>query len=98
MTVERDEAVTRVTRRLSRRGQARFSDLLRAAQRAARVREDALFDVGLAWTGMRRGALELGSRLARARAIPAAEDVFSNKGITRPIHGFARIWQAASAR
>jgi len=76
MVAERDAAIARVTARLSRRRQARFAVRLRTAQRAARVREDALFDVGLAWTPMRRCALELGARLARGGVIEAAEDVF----------------------
>jgi phosphohistidine swiveling domain-containing protein len=49
---------------------------LAAAQEAARVREDALFDLGLAWEPLRCYALELGRRLAGAGVLPEAEQVF----------------------
>jgi pyruvate,water dikinase len=53
-----------------------FDRSLAAAQEAARVREDALFDLGLAWEPLRRYALELGQRLAEAGVLTGAEQVF----------------------
>ena len=56
--------------------QTDFARLLRRAQLAAPIREDALADVGLAWPVLRRLLLELGRRLVAAGAVPNAEDVF----------------------
>jgi hypothetical protein len=53
-----------------------FDRSLAAGQEAARVREDALFDLGLAWEPLRRYALELGRRLAGAGVLAEAEQVF----------------------
>jgi rifampicin phosphotransferase len=50
--------------------------LLRWAQDAAPVREDALADTGLAWPVMRRLLLELGRRLFEAGAVEKPADVF----------------------
>jgi pyruvate,water dikinase len=50
--------------------------LLRWAQDAAPVREDALADTGLAWPVMRRMLLELGRRLFEAGAVEKPADVF----------------------
>jgi phosphohistidine swiveling domain-containing protein len=52
-----------------------FDRSLAAAQEAARVREDALFDLGLAWEPLRRYAFELGRRLAGAGVLAEAEQV-----------------------
>lgn len=76
MTAEREAAVARVLGRLSARQAQTFTRLLSTAQNAARLREDALFDVGLAWTPMHRCALELGRRLAQARVLAQDSDIF----------------------
>ena len=53
-----------------------FDRLLRWAQDAAPVREDALADMGLAWPPMRRMLHELGRRLTHAGAVAEPGDVF----------------------
>ncbi|WP_028265309.1 PEP/pyruvate-binding domain-containing protein [Arthrobacter sp. MA-N2] len=72
----RKEQTDRVTTRLGRRRKAVFLRLLRWAQNAAPVREDALSDVGLAWPLIRRMLLELGPRLVHSGVIAAPADVF----------------------
>ena len=76
MAARREEAVALALSRLSERKRRKFLDLLETAQHAARTREDALFDVGLAWTQMHRCAFELGNRLMQANVITQAKDVF----------------------
>jgi phosphohistidine swiveling domain-containing protein len=76
LAAERDQAAATVLARLAPRDQRTFRRLLDEAQSAARTREDALFDVGLGWTGMHRCALELGRRAAQAGALREAQDVF----------------------
>jgi rifampicin phosphotransferase len=76
MTAEREQATSVILKRLSRRERAKFTRLFETAQHAARTREDALFEVGLAWTQMHRCALELGRRLTRGGVIDRAADVF----------------------
>ena len=76
MEAERQEAIVEAEKRLSARLNQEFHQLLETAQQAACTREDALFDVGLAWTPMRRIAVELGRRLAEKGVIATAEDVF----------------------
>ncbi len=76
MMVERERAIEIVLGRLSARDQGKFKQLLATAQNAACIRENALFDVGLAWTQMHRCALELGNRLVQANVIVQPEDVF----------------------
>jgi pyruvate,water dikinase len=76
MAVEREAAVEMALNRLSKRDQQKFKRLLEIAQNASRTREDALFDVGLAWTQMHRCALELGRRLAQTGVIAHPGDVF----------------------
>lgn len=76
MTAEREQAIALALGRLSARDARKFTHLLETAQHAARTREDALFDVGLAWTQMHRCALELGSRLAQLGVFAQADDVF----------------------
>lgn len=76
-SVERRERATAAVRaRLGRPRRVVFDRLLRWAQRAAPIREDALGDIGLAWPLMRRLLLELGGRLAAMGAIGRSEDVF----------------------
>jgi rifampicin phosphotransferase len=76
MAAEREQAVAAVLGRLAVHDQQKFQRLLATAQQAAAVRENALFEVGLAWTPMHRCALELGHRLAQANVIALAGDVF----------------------
>ena len=76
MTDEREQALGVLFARLSARDRQKFTQLLDVAQKAARTREDALFDVGLAWTPMYRCALELGRRLTGAGVIAGESDVF----------------------
>ena len=76
MEEERNQAIQISLSRLSARDQERFRNLLAEAQGAARVRENALFDVGLAWTEMHRCALDLGQRLVQASIITNADDIF----------------------
>jgi rifampicin phosphotransferase len=76
MTAERERATGAILNRLTQRERANFTRLLETAQHAARTREDALFEVGLAWTQMHRCALELGRRLTRGGMIFEAADVF----------------------
>jgi pyruvate,water dikinase len=77
MAAEREQAVVTVMDRLSLPDRQKFMGLLATAQNAAQLREDSLFDVGLAWTQMHRCALELGRRLKQAGVISKAGDVFS---------------------
>jgi phosphohistidine swiveling domain-containing protein len=72
----REEATAAVLARLDPVRRAGFVRLLRWAQSAAPVREDALADVGLAWPQLRRMLREIGSRLAAAGRIERADDVF----------------------
>jgi rifampicin phosphotransferase len=76
MTAQGEQAAAFALSRLSERQQKKFNDLLRTARQAARIREDALFDVGLAWTQMHRCALELGNHLVRTSVITQEKDVF----------------------
>lgn len=76
-SAERREDQTRAIReRLGPARRAAFVRLLRWAQRAAPVREDALADVGLAWPLMRRMLLDLGQRLVGSGIIAEPADVF----------------------
>jgi phosphohistidine swiveling domain-containing protein len=72
----REEQSRLVSARLGPRRRAVFRRLLRWAQKAAPVREDALADVGLAWPLMRRMLLELGDRLTASGVIGAPPDIF----------------------
>ncbi|MBD1542476.1 phosphoenolpyruvate synthase [Arthrobacter sp. IA7] len=72
----REEQCRLISARLGPRRRAVFRKLLRWAQKAAPVREDALADVGLAWPLMRRMLLELGERLTASGVIAAPSDIF----------------------
>jgi pyruvate,water dikinase len=73
----REDHTNRIAARLGRtRRAAAFFRLLRWAQNAAPIREDALADVGLAWPLIRRMLLELGQRLVDAAVIAEPADVF----------------------
>lgn len=72
----RDELARVMLARLEPRRRAWFGRLLRWAQGAAPIREDALADLGLAWPPMRRMLLELGRRLVASGVITEPADVF----------------------
>jgi rifampicin phosphotransferase len=72
----RDRHSAAVAARLDPARRAVFTRLLRWAQSAAPVREDALADVGLAWPRMRQMLAELGRRRVADGTIGVAEDVF----------------------
>jgi len=76
MAQERAEALAHIEGRLGAGKLRRFRALLSEAQRAAKMREDALFEVGLAWTPLYRALLALGTRLVSADALAGATDVF----------------------
>jgi rifampicin phosphotransferase len=76
MQAECEQATTLALSRISPRNQQKFTRLLSTAQHAARTREDALFEVGLAWTPMYRCALELGRRLKQAGVLDQPGDIF----------------------
>ena len=76
MVRRREEATKAVLERLDPARGRLIGRLLRWAQDAAPVREDALADVGLAWPVMRRMLLELGRRLVEAGAVEKPADVF----------------------
>ncbi|CAI3803683.1 PEP/pyruvate-binding domain-containing protein [Pseudarthrobacter sp. MM222] len=72
----REEQTSRMASRLGPARRAAFIRLLRWAQNAAPIREDALADVGLAWPLLRRLLLELGQRLVGSGVIAQPDDVF----------------------
>jgi hypothetical protein len=76
MVRRREEATKAVLERLDPARGRMIGRLLRWAQDAAPVREDALADTGLAWPVMRRMLLELGRRLVEAKAVEKPADVF----------------------
>jgi pyruvate,water dikinase len=73
---ERKEATQRIRERLPGWLRHLFNKALAAGQKAARLREDALFDLGLAWVPLRKFALELGRRLVGAGALKREEQIF----------------------
>lgn len=76
LAARREEETGRTAARLGPRRRAAFLRLLRWAQNAAPIREDALADVGLAWPLLRRMLLELGRRLVGSAVIAEPGDVF----------------------
>ncbi|MCU1548272.1 MAG: phosphoenolpyruvate synthase [Arthrobacter sp.] len=72
----REDQTGRIITRLRRSRRVPFVRLLRWAQSAAPIREDALADVGLAWPLLRRMLLELGQRLVDSGVIAESADVF----------------------
>jgi phosphohistidine swiveling domain-containing protein len=72
----REDETGRIIDRLGPRRRAAFLRLLRWAQSAAPIREDALADVGLAWPLLRRMLFELGRRLVSSGVIAGPSDVF----------------------
>ncbi|RKR20050.1 PEP/pyruvate-binding domain-containing protein [Arthrobacter oryzae] len=73
---QREAQTSRTIARLGPNRRAAFLRLLRWAQRAAPIREDALADVGLAWPLLRRMLFELGQRLVDSGVIAEPADVF----------------------
>jgi phosphohistidine swiveling domain-containing protein len=71
----REQATAEVRARLDPVRRSVFDRLLRWAQGAAPVREDALADVGLAWPQLRRLLAELGRRAAAAGVVDEPADV-----------------------
>lgn len=76
MAAERTAALAAMEARVSPAHYARFTRLLAIARDAARQREIAIFEFGLAWRPLRACLLELGARLAAAGALPAADGIF----------------------
>ena len=72
----REAETSRISSRLGPRRRAAFLRVLRWAQNAAPIREDALADVGLAWPLLRRMLFELGRRLVDSAVITEPADVF----------------------
>ena len=72
----REDETSRIIARLGPRRRAAFLRLLRWAQNAAPIREDALADVGLAWPLLRRMLFELGRRLVGSAVVAEPADVF----------------------
>ncbi|SKB35751.1 phosphoenolpyruvate synthase [Arthrobacter sp. 49Tsu3.1M3] len=72
----REDETSQIVARLGPRRRAAFLRLLRWAQNAAPIREDALADVGLAWPLLRRMLFELGRRLVGSAVIAEPADVF----------------------
>ena len=72
----REDQTSQMITRLGPRRRAAFLRLLRWAQSAAPIREDALADVGLAWPLLRRMLLQLGQRLVDSGVIAVPDDVF----------------------
>jgi pyruvate,water dikinase len=76
LTERREDLTSEVAARLGPRRRTAFLRLLRWAQDAAPIREDALADVGLAWPLLRQMLLELGQRLVDSGLIVSPDDVF----------------------
>ena len=72
----REDETSRTIARLGPKRRSAFLRLLRWAQSAAPIREDALADVGLAWPLLRRMLFELGRRLVDSAVIAEPADVF----------------------
>jgi pyruvate,water dikinase len=80
LALERTAALKDLELRLSGRKLRKYRKLLDRAQRAAQLRENALFELGLAFKPMRQALLEMGRRLVLHNSISRSEDVF---GLTR---------------
>ncbi|MCG8352738.1 MAG: hypothetical protein MI924_33660, partial [Chloroflexales bacterium] len=76
MMTEQTVALAAIALRLSRQQRRKFRALLVNAQEMARLREDAMFELGLAWRPLYQCALELGRRIVETGALAAAEDIF----------------------
>jgi rifampicin phosphotransferase len=73
---ERITAEEHMQARLSGWQRRIFGPALNEAQRAVKAREDALFELGLAWRPLRLLAFELGRRLVEVGALQEPEHVF----------------------
>jgi pyruvate,water dikinase len=76
LTEEREAAIETVHERTGGLKRKIFDKTRGWAQTHARLREDSIFDIGLAYPTLRRFLLELGQRVADAGAIEEANDVF----------------------
>ncbi|MBN1955850.1 MAG: SDR family NAD(P)-dependent oxidoreductase [Anaerolineae bacterium] len=76
MAGERAATRAAIDARLSGRQRRRLQRLLAEAREAARLREEALLEMGLAWRPLRRQLLEIGRRMAAAGALAEVGDVF----------------------
>jgi rifampicin phosphotransferase len=73
---ERIAAEEQMRARLSGWQRRMFGPVLNDAQQAVKAREDALFELGLAWVPLRKYAFELGQRLTAAGALQEAGQIF----------------------
>ncbi len=77
----RQEAESLLEQRIGRRIWLRpVRRVLMAGQEAARVREDAVFDLQVSWPSMRKMILQLGSRLASRKCLRRSELIFFLEG------------------
>jgi rifampicin phosphotransferase len=73
---ERVAAEEQMRARLSGWQRRMFGPALNDAQQAVKAREDALFELGLAWVPLRKYAFELGQRLTAAGALQEAGQIY----------------------
>jgi pyruvate,water dikinase len=73
---QREEAIEAVRARTRGLKRKLFDKTLGWAQTYTRLREDSIFEIGLAYPALRGMLLELGRRLAQAGAIAQPDDVF----------------------
>jgi len=76
LLAQREEAIEVVRKRTRGWRRKLFDKTLGWAQMFARVREDSIFEIGLAYPALRSLLLELGRRVAEASAIKRPEDIF----------------------
>ncbi len=76
MVEKRDQATQAVLARVGQPRKGWFLRLLRWAQEAGPLREDSIFDMGMAHPLIRRMWAELGRRLAAGGAIGQVEDIY----------------------
>jgi pyruvate,water dikinase len=76
MMKEQTAALDAIASRLISQQRRKFRALLSDAQEMARLREDAMFELGLAWRPLYQCALELGRRMVATDALAAAEEIF----------------------
>jgi phosphohistidine swiveling domain-containing protein len=76
LTTERETALGEIERRISAPRFQKLTVLMKQAQNAACLRENALFELGLAWRPMRACLLELGTRMVLAEALSKPDDIF----------------------
>ncbi|MBC7250311.1 MAG: phosphoenolpyruvate synthase [Anaerolineae bacterium] len=76
LLARREEAIQTVRQRVRGLKRKLFEKTLDWAQRFTALREDSIFEIGLAYPVLRKMLLELGRRFAEAGAIAEAEDIF----------------------